>query len=104
MVDSNFYVENPTNSQMHYQNKPLIGVIDFPDRLPVNRPYNYFEAQTLYNGLVHDVWEQQKHGNPNKVKKGFPRILKIVIGALVAIPLFFIGVKGIKYLITKYKH
>lgn len=104
MVDSNFYVENPANSQMHYGNKPIIGVIDFPDRLPLNRPYNYFAGEALYNGLQQDIWEQQKHGNPEKVKKGVPKIIKIALGALVTIPLFILGGKGIKKIIAKFKH
>ena len=62
MVDSNFYVENSANNPMHYGDKPRVGVIDFPDRLPVKRPFNYFEAQALYNNL----W----------VLKGFRKLLQ----------------------------
>ena len=46
MVDSNYYVENPANKPMHYGEKPLVGVIDFPD-IPNRRPYNYFETQAM---------------------------------------------------------
>lgn len=103
MVDSNLYVENPANNQMHYGNKPLIGVIDFPDRLPIRRPYNYFEGQALYNGLQRDIWVEQQKANPENVKKGVPKIIKIALGAILALPLIYMGVKGIKMLIAKFK-
>lgn len=103
MVDSNFYVENPSNSPMHYENKPLVGVIDFPC-VPVSRPYNYFEAQAMYDTFVQDMQIKEHHANPNKFKKGTPKIIKIIIGALIAIPLIFMGTKGIKMIISKFKH
>lgn len=104
MVDSNFYVENPANSPMHSGDKQLVGVIDFPNRLPVRRPYNYFEAQALYNELTQDMYVQEKHANPTKVKKGIPKIIKIALGALIAASLAFFSVKGIRNLIAKFKH
>ncbi|MBP3847896.1 hypothetical protein J6I39_09135 [bacterium] len=104
MVDSNFYVENSANNPMHYGDKPRVGVIDFPDRLPVKRPFNYFEAQALYNNLTHDMWVQQEHANPERVKKGVPKIIKIALGLIVTVPLIFMGVKGIQKIIAKFKH
>lgn len=104
MVDSNFYVENPANKPMHYGDKPIVGVVDFPDRLPVRRPYNYFEAQALYNDLSQDVWIQQQNANHERVKKGVPKIIKLAVGALIAIPFVLMGVKGIKKIIAKFRH
>lgn len=104
MVDSNFYVENPNNSQMHYGNKPIVGIVDFPDRLPVRHPYNYFEAQALYNALQQDMYVQQQHAHPEKVKKGVPEIIKIALGTLIATPFILMGAKGIKKIIAKFKH
>jgi len=104
MVDSNFYVENPSNKQMHYGDKAIVGVVDFPDRLPVRRPYNYFEAQALYNGIMNDVFIQQQHANPQKVKKGIPKIIKLALGTLIATPFVLIGVKGVNKLIAKIRH
>lgn len=104
MAESNFYVENPSNKQMHYGDKPIVGVVDFPDKLPVRRPYNYFEAQTLYNGIMNDVFIQQQQANPQKVKKGVPKIIKIALGAMIAAPFVLMGVKGVKKLITKLRH
>ena len=104
MVDNNLYVENPANSSMHYGNKPIVGVIDFPDKLPINRPYNYFNAQAMYNNLQQDMWVQQKRANPDSVKKGIPKIIKIALTALLSVPIIFMGAKGIKSLISKFKH
>ena len=104
MVDSNFYVENPANKPMHYGDKPLVGVLDIPDKSPVKRPYNYFEAQALYNSLQMDSWEKQQHANPENVKKGVPKIIKLALGALIAVPLIFMGVKGVQKIIAKFKH
>ena len=104
MVDSNFYVENPANKSMHYGDKPIVGVLDIPDKSPVKRPYNYFEAQALYNSLQMDSWEKQQHANPENAKKGVPKIIKLALGALVAVPIIFMGVKGVQKLIAKFKH
>ncbi len=104
MVDSNYYVENPANNFMHNGNKPLVGVVDFPNRLPINRPYNYFDAQATYYNLQNDIWQKQKIANPQNVKKGVPKIIKIAAGTLLAIPLLFCGYKGIQKLIAKFKH
>lgn len=104
MVDSNLYVENPANNSMHYGNKPIVGTIDFPDRLPFNRPYNYFEGQALYNSLAQDIWQQEQHADPEKVKKGVPKIIKIALCTLAAIPLVFYCYKGIKIILNKFKH
>jgi hypothetical protein len=104
MVDSNFYVENSANSPMHYGDKPRVGVIDFPDRLPIRRPYNYFEAQSLYNNLTQDMWVQQEHANPERVKKGVPKIIKIALGLIVVAPLIFMSAKGIQNIIANFKH
>ena len=89
MVDSNFYVANPANNPMHYGDKPRVGVIDFPDKLPVRRPYNYFDAQALYRNLTQDMWIKEEHANPERVKKGVPTIIKIAIGlALLSLPFY----------------
>lgn len=104
MVDSNFYVENPANMSMHYGDKPLVGVLDVPDKSHVKRPYNYFEAQSLYNSLQVDSWEKQQHANPENAKKGIPMIIKIAIGALIAAPIIFFGVRKIQKIIAKFKH
>lgn len=104
MVEKSYYVENPANAPMHYGHKPIVGVVDFPDKLPIRRPYNYFEADALYNRLVHDIYQQQQRANPDKVKKGVPKIIKYALGTLLAIPLIFMGVKGVQKLIAKFKH
>ena len=104
MVDSNFYVDNPANVQMHNGNRQLVGVIDFPDKLPVKRPYNYFETQLMYNSLKNDMLVHQKKANPDKAKKGVPKIIKIAIAAVLATPLIVCGIKGIKCLIAKIRH
>lgn len=104
MVDSNFYVENPGNSQMHYGNKPIVGVIDFPDRLPVRRPYNYFEAQAMYDSFVKDMYVKEQHADPEIHKKGVPKIIKLALGTLIGVTLAFLGVKGVKNLIARFKH
>lgn len=104
MVDSNFYVENPSNRQMHYNSKPIVGVIDFPDRLPVKRPYNYFEAQALYDNFVKDMHVDEQHADPEMHKKGVPKIIKLALGTLIALSLAFLGVKGVQNLIAKFKH
>lgn len=104
MVEKSYYVENPANSSMHYGHKPIVGVIDFPNKLPFNRPYNYFEGDALYNSLQRDIWQQQQHANPDKVKKGVPKIIKYALGALLAVPLIFMGVKGVQKIISKFRH
>ena len=104
MVDSNFYVENPANSPMHYGDKPRVGVIDFPDRLPVRRPFNYFEAQALYNSLTQDMLVKEEHANPERVKKGVPKIIKIAVGLALAVPAIIFLRKGIKNIIAKFRH
>ena len=104
MVDSNFYVENPANSSMHYADKPRVGVIDFPDRLPVRRPFNYFEAQALYNNLTQDMLVKEEQANPERVKKGVPKIIKIAVGLALAVPAIIFLRKGIKNLIAKFRH
>ena len=104
MVDSNFYVENPSNSPMHYVNKPLVGVIDFPEKLPLKRPYNYFEAQSMYNELTQDMLVKEQHANPERVKKGVPKIIKIALSTLIATPFILMGVKGVKKIITRFRH
>ena len=104
MVDGNYYVENPANSNMHYDNKPIVGVLDFPEHLPVKRPYNYFEAQAIYNGLTKDIYELSQKGDPDKVKKGVPKIIKYALGILASIPLIILGAKGISKIIAKFRH
>ena len=104
MVDSNYYIENPANNPMHYGDKPRVGIIDFPDRLPVRQPYNYFEAQALYNNLTQDMWVQQEHANPERTKKGVPKIIKIAACIALAVPAILYCKKGISKLISKFRH
>ena len=103
MVDSNYYVENPANKPMHYGEKPLVGVIDFPD-IPNRRPYNYFETQAMYDNFTRDMQVKVQHANPDKFKKGIPKIIKIALGALLAAPLVILGAKGIRKIISLLKH
>lgn len=104
MVEKSYYVENPANSNMHYGNKPIVGVLDFPDHLPVKRPYNYFEAQATYNRLTRDIYELSRKSDPDKVKKGVPKIIKYALGFLASIPLIILGAKGISKIIAKFRH
>ena len=101
MAESNFYVENPANKPMHYGNKPIVGVVSFPDLLPINRPYNYFVGEAIYKGLTQDVWEQQKKGNPNKVKKGVPKIIKYAFTTVLIIALALMGINRKKISLPK---
>ena len=104
MVDSNYYVENQLNRPMHYGDKPIVGAIDFPDRLPVRRPYDYFEAQEMYDRFYRDMQVKEQHANPQTFKKGVPKIIKIAVGSLITLPFVFLGIRGLKNLIAKFRH
>ena len=45
-----------------------------------------------------------QHANPDKFKKGIPKIIKIALGALLAAPLVILGAKGIRKIISLLKH
>ena len=94
-------------SKQKISEKSFIYLVDDGSKdgtLEVKRPYNYFEADNLYYNLQRDIWQQQKYSNRNKVKKGIPKIIKYTLGALISLPIIFMGYKGIKHIISKLRH
>lgn len=102
MVEGQLHVNNPSNTQMHYGQRTPIGVLVPPDYLPVKKPYNYFEGQYLYNTLSHDAYVMQQAAKPKR--KGVPKIIKLLSTIAVTGALIFGGVKGIKKIISKFRH
>lgn len=73
-------IDNPANKHMHYGDKPPIGVISAPDKLPKRVLYSNAQAERMYNEMQYDLYQSEKHTKPPK-KGRFPTILKIIIGA-----------------------
>jgi hypothetical protein len=72
-------IENPANRAMHYGDKPPVGVIKAPERLPKKVVYSNAEANKSFNQIQYDIYMDEKNARPRKIK--FPAILKILIGA-----------------------
>lgn len=73
-------IDNPANRNMHYGDRPVVGVIGAPDRLPKKTLYSPQEADKVYNELQYDLYQSEKHTKPPK-KGSFPLVLKIIFGA-----------------------
>lgn len=74
-------IENPANKHMHYGDKPPIGVVNAPNKLPKKVLYSNAEAERIYNQMQYDIYQSQKHTKPPKKGK-FPMVLKIILGTL----------------------
>jgi hypothetical protein len=74
-------IENPANRAMHYGDKPPIGVVNAPERLPKKIVYSNAEANRTFNQTQYDIYMDGKKAKPLK-RKRFPTILKILIGAI----------------------
>ena len=67
-------IENPANKHMHYGDKPPIGVVNAPNKLPKKVLYSNAEAERIYNQMQYDIYQSQK--------RKFPMVLKIILGTL----------------------
>lgn len=74
-------INNPANKQMHYGDKPPIGVVNTPNKPPKKVLYSNAEAERLFNELQYDIYQSQKHTKAPKKGK-FPTVLKIILGSL----------------------
>lgn len=74
-------IDNQANKHMHYGDKPPIGIVNAPDKLPKKVLYSNAEANKIYNQMQHDIYEKQKHTKAPKKGK-FPMILKIILGII----------------------
>ena len=74
-------ISNPANKHMHYGDKPPIGVINAPDKLPKKVVYSNEQAERIYNEMQYDLYQSEKHAKPPK-KGEFPTVLKIIIGGV----------------------
>lgn len=73
-------IKNPANKSMHYGDKPPIGVITAPDKVPKKVLYSNAQAERIYNQMQYDLYQSEKHAKPPK-KGEFPLILKILTGS-----------------------
>ncbi len=76
-------VDNPANFQMHYGNKPPVGAIGAPDRLPKKVLYSQQEAKRVYEQMQCDIYQKAAH-TKKPDKREFPMILKILFGTTTA--------------------
>jgi hypothetical protein len=75
-------IENPANRAMHYGDKPPVGTIKAPERLPKKVVYSNTEANRIYNQIQRDIYTDEKKAKPREYAK-FPTILKILIGTSI---------------------
>lgn len=92
-------IDNPANKHMHYGDKPPIGVINAPNKLPQKVVYSNAQANKIYNQMQYDLYQSEKYAKPPKKGK-FPTILKILIGT-VGITLGYIFRKDLGKLLKK---
>jgi hypothetical protein len=76
MVDS-VRVNNPANNSMHYGDKPAIGIIVPPDKLPSKILFSAMDELKRYKQVESDLYQAQSAATPKK--KGFPMVLKIAL-------------------------
>ena len=83
MVDNKVQVENPLNKPMHYGNqRPEVGVVQDPGRLPAKNLYSGYEQSQIYNALTQDLYTSQKKTKARSRKT--PKIIKIALWLLGA--------------------
>ncbi len=84
-------VTNPANSNMHYGDKPAVGVISAPDKLPNRVLYTNAQANREYNDIQYDIYQTQKEHDrlikKPKSKKGWFVALGII--ALITTAIIF---------------
>ena len=87
-------VTNPANNNMHYGDKPAVGIISAPDALPNRVLYTNAEANRTYNDLQYDIYQTQKV-HDRLIKKPKPKTLLKIAGAIVVVTLGIVFRKNI---------
>lgn len=77
-------VFNPANNNMHYGDKPSVGLISAPDKLPNRVLYTNAQANREYNDIQYDIYQTQKE-HDRMIKK--PKSKKAWIGIIVGVAL-----------------
>lgn len=83
-------VANPSNSPMHYGDKPAVTTLTAPDALPNRVLYTNVEANRIYNELQYDIYQTQKrHDSLIKKPKGKTWLKIAAAVALVTLAVVF---------------
>ena len=78
MVEVSNMNNTVNNNSMHYGNKPIVGVIPLPDKLPSKVLFSAPDAFDAYNKIEKEIYQGQRMAKPKK--KGLPKIIKIALG------------------------
>lgn len=78
-------VSNPANSNMHYGDKPAVGVISAPDKLPNRVLYTNVQANREYNEIQYDIYKTQKEHDRMIKKPKSKKSWFVIIGAAALI-------------------
>ena len=73
-------VNNPVNNSMHYGQKPVVGIIVPPDKLPSKMLFSAMDELQHYKHIEADLYQGELQAKPKK--KGFPQVLKFTLGTI----------------------
>ena len=73
-------VNNSSNNYMHNGQKPVVGIIVPPDKLPNKILFSAMDELRHFKQIEADMYQGQLNTKPHK--KGLPKIIKIALGAV----------------------